>query len=122
MDIRPVNSTVPVVNTAGPVSEKSLLSKSEGLPGTASAPALVQQPASTSAAEEVDTALKKINEALQTQSPNLEFEIDESSDKAVVKVVDRLTNEVIRQMPSKEAIEISKAIDRMQGLLFKQQV
>ncbi|MFC6521248.1 flagellar protein FlaG [Undibacterium arcticum] len=38
----------------------------------------------------------------------------------MVKVVDQRTQEVIRQMPSPEALEIAKALDKMQGLLIRQ--
>ena len=37
----------------------------------------------------------------------------------IVKVVDRETREVLRQMPTQEALEIAKALDRTQGLLIK---
>jgi flagellar protein FlaG len=39
----------------------------------------------------------------------------------VVKVIDQQTKEVIRQVPTQEVLEISKAIDRAQGLLIRQQ-
>jgi flagellar protein FlaG len=35
-----------------------------------------------------------------------------------VKVVDASTNEVIRQIPSKEILQLDKDIDKMQGLLL----
>jgi flagellar protein FlaG len=35
-------------------------------------------------------------------------------------VVDKDTNEVIRQMPSREALEIAKALDKLQSLLARQ--
>jgi flagellar protein FlaG len=33
--------------------------------------------------------------------------------------MDSQSNEVIRQFPSKEAIEIARALDKLQGLLIK---
>lgn len=68
----------------------------------------------------VDEALKTINKTVQAMSPSLEFSIDNDSKRTVVKVVDMDTNEVIRQMPSVEALEIAKALDRLQGLLIRQ--
>jgi len=65
----------------------------------------------------VDDALQSINKHMQTQSPNLEFSVDEDSNRTIVKVMDRSTGEVIRQMPSAEAIEIARALDKLQGLL-----
>ena len=40
---------------------------------------------------------------------------------AVVKVIDKDSNKVIRQIPSEEVLQISKALDKLQGLLVKQQ-
>ncbi|HCY64611.1 MAG TPA: hypothetical protein DHV59_17665 [Oxalobacteraceae bacterium] len=82
---------------------------------------LVQQPASTTSPDQVKQALKDINTAMQSLSSNLEFSLDEESDQAIIKVVDSQTGDVIRQIPSKEALEISKALDKVQGLLVRQQ-
>jgi flagellar protein FlaG len=38
----------------------------------------------------------------------------------VVKVIDQNTQEVVRQIPSKEALEIAKSLDKMRGLLIRQ--
>lgn len=69
---------------------------------------------------EVYEALKTINKTVQAMAPSLEFSIDADSKRTVVKVVDMDTKEVIRQMPSVEALEIAKALDRLQGLLIRQ--
>lgn len=70
--------------------------------------------------EQLAQAVKSINTALQARSPELEFSVDSESDRTVVKVIDRDTKEVIRQMPSEEALEIAKALDRLQSLLIRQ--
>ncbi len=65
-------------------------------------------------------AVGHLNQALKTRDSGLEFSIDPDSNRTIVKVVDQETKELIRQMPSAEALEISKALDRMQGLLINQ--
>jgi flagellar protein FlaG len=89
-----------------------------------SAPALTSNPVQptepTTSASQLATALQSINKALQDLSPNLEFTVDADSNRTVVKVLDQQTKEVIRQMPSAEALEISKALDKLQGLLVRQ--
>jgi flagellar protein FlaG len=95
--------------------------KTEDRPAAASAasgkPAADAVPASRA---EVSDAVKKINEHMLSSAQGLEFSIDEESKHIVVKVVDVATREVVRQMPSKEALEIAKSIDRMRGLLINQ--
>jgi len=70
---------------------------------------------------ELDESLRNINKSMQALSQELEFSIDPDTDRTIVKVVDQRTKEVIRQMPSVEALEIAKALDRLQGLLIRQQ-
>lgn len=84
------------------------------------ADAAVQQPGPASDPAQVADALKSINKTIQALSPGLEFTLDNDSEQTIVKVVDTATREVIRQLPSKEALEIAKALDRVQGLLIRQ--
>ena len=82
--------------------------------------AQVQQPGSIPYSGQVKEAIENINKAVQTMAQDLEFSIDEDSDRTIVKIIDNQTKEVIRQVPSKEILEIAKALDKVQGLLIKQ--
>lgn len=68
----------------------------------------------------VRDAVKKLNETVAPALQTLQFEMDEDSDQLVVKVVDKESKEVIRQMPSEEALAFSKTIDKLQGLVIRQ--
>ncbi len=76
---------------------------------------------STDDVEKVAKAVSEINKTIKSLSGDLEFSLEEHSNKVIVKVVDQQTKEVIRQIPSEEALEISKSLDKLQGLLIKQQ-
>lgn len=67
-------------------------------------------------------AVGELNKSMKSSAAGVEFSIDADSNRTVVKVVDQQTKEVIRQMPSVEALQISKALDRMQGLLINHKV
>ena len=71
--------------------------------------------------EQVNQAVQNINKSLQSLHQDLEFSVDSDSKRTVVKVVDQKTKEVIRQIPSKETLEIAKALDTVKGLLITQQ-
>ena len=81
----------------------------------------IERNTETPALEKVKQAVQNINKSLQSMSRDLEFSVDSDSNRTIVKVVDSTTKEVIRQIPSQEAIEISKALDTVRGLLIKQQ-
>jgi flagellar protein FlaG len=77
--------------------------------------------ASTSTSrEELSAAVKKINESMPASAQSLEFSIDDDSKDIVVKVIDQSTKEVVRQIPSQEALDIAKSLDKMRGLLLRQ--
>lgn len=65
-------------------------------------------------------AVKKLNETVAPALQTVEFEIDEDTDKTVVKVIDKESKEVIRQMPNEEALAFSKTLDKLQGLVIRQ--
>ena len=76
--------------------------------------------APVTAPEGVKQAMQMISEAAQKFARNLQFSIDNATGKTVVKVVDALTGDTIRQIPSEEALDIARALDRTQGLLSRQ--
>lgn len=63
-------------------------------------------------------AIEAVNEMLDPMARGLQFSIDESTGKTVVKLVDKETNEVLREMPSREMLAIARALDRVHGLLI----
>jgi len=69
---------------------------------------------------EVKDAVAKLNDSLTSSAQDLQFSIDEDSKKTVVKLIDRTTHEVLRQMPTKEALEIAKSLDKAMGKLIDQ--
>ena len=119
MDIR-LSSTAPPA-TPAPL-DKTTPNVAAPVAIAAPAPAQVAsaEPEPQPGADQLSEALKSINSALQARSQDLEFSVDSDSDRTIVKVTDKNTHEVIRQMPTKEALEISKALDRLQSLLIKQ--
>ena len=61
-----------------------------------------------------------VRKAIEPVAQNLLFSIDDDTGRTIVKVVDAQTDEVIRQMPSEEVLAISKAIDKLKGVLIQQ--
>ena len=72
-------------------------------------------------AADMHNAVMNINRYLRDTDRSVQFTIDESTGKTVVRVVDASTHEVIRQMPSEETLAIARAISRMSGLLLNEQ-
>lgn len=65
--------------------------------------------------------LSQIKELTENGVYSVRFENDSESNKLVVKVVDRETDEVIRQIPSEELLNLTKRIDDLRGNLVHTQ-
>ncbi|TFW18628.1 flagellar protein FlaG, partial [Massilia arenosa] len=83
--------------------------------------AAVERPAQQQPSpQQVHEAVDKLNKSLKQSSSDLLFSVDSDTDKVIVKLVDQNTKEVIRQIPSPEALELAKSLDSAQGRLIKQ--
>lgn len=69
----------------------------------------------------LEQAVAKVSEELKAHDTNLKFEIDDSTDRVVVKVIEKDSGEVIRQFPPKEVLNLAKYFNSSKGLLLKEQ-
>jgi flagellar protein FlaG len=124
MDIRSVgNTTQPAPAFVDKkVADPSAAVHGESQPVIDAAVSAVSEAQSTPppTLDQVTQAINTINKAMSEMSPDLQFSIDEDSNRTIIKIVDQKTKEVLRQIPSAEALAIAKAIDQAQGLLIKQ--
>ncbi|WP_445179300.1 flagellar protein FlaG [Pseudomonas sp. McL0111] len=67
-------------------------------------------------------AVQEIEKFVQSIKRNLEFSIDEHSGKVIVKVIASETGEVVRQIPSAEAIKLAESLNNASHLLFNVKV
>ncbi len=72
----------------------------------------------TPSRKEVEDAVTKLNKSVQERAQSLVFAIDDDSHRTIVKVIDQHTKEVLRQIPTPEALEIAKSIDAFTGGLL----
>ena len=75
---------------------------------------------------EVENQVNGLNQLLEQMGQSITFGVDQNTNSTVVKVVDKNTNELIRQFPSEDALKLMKNLqeylDRVQqsGSLDKQ--
>ncbi|MBK4994442.1 flagellar protein FlaG [Pseudomonas sp. S37] len=72
--------------------------------------------------EKVKSAVSEIEKFLSSSRRNLEFSTDEESGKIVVRVIASETGELIRQLPSEEALRIAHSLSDVNSLLFDAKV
>lgn len=66
-------------------------------------------------------AVDKIEKVVNTYNRELKFSIDKDLGVSVVKVMDKDSGDVIRQIPSEDMLELAKGLDKLIGLFVKQE-
>jgi len=70
-------------------------------------------------AEEVAGAVSVIREFVQSVKRNLDFRLDDSSGRVVVSVTDSESGDVVRQIPSEDALKLAESLEEVRSLLFR---
>lgn len=68
--------------------------------------------------KELEAKISELNEAMVSRNQAVLFSTDAATGKDVVRVSNKSTGELIRQMPSVEALKAMQNIDQMMGLIF----
>ncbi|MCQ4326879.1 flagellar biosynthesis protein FlaG [Stutzerimonas stutzeri] len=71
--------------------------------------------------ESLGEAVSSIKDFVQSIRRDLNFDLDDSTGKMVVRVTDRATGEVVRQIPTEEALRLAENLEEARSLLFKAQ-
>ena len=70
-------------------------------------------------ADQVSRAVETLNELVQNQRRSLHFSVDEDTGRTVIRVVDPETDEVIRQIPAEEVLNLAQRLDGAGGVLLQ---
>jgi len=71
-------------------------------------------------AEEVAQEVAQgLNDLVHELHRELRFSVDQDSGETVIKVVDRETEEVVRQIPSEEVVALRKRLEEAAGVIFQ---
>lgn len=106
------------VNTAQAVSVRwsNIAQKMQPVAETESA---VKASAIAENEEDIAKTVDEFNDRLQEASNStVKFQIDSESGDVIVQVVDRNTEEVVRQIPPEEIVALKERLAEMRGLLF----
>ncbi|MGG5290909.1 flagellar protein FlaG [Pseudomonas shirazensis] len=117
-----LNQSYPAARPVEQVVDKPVSDKAVAGLADASRVSDVKEPSAVIDAEQVRNAVSEIEKFLSTSRRNLEFSTDEDSGKIVVKVIASETGELIRQLPSEEALRIASSLSDVNSLLFDAKV
>ncbi|RJQ46666.1 MAG: flagellar protein FlaG [Gammaproteobacteria bacterium] len=83
-------------------------------PPAAAAPVVAVQ-------EEIADAVSSLNDYVQNLRRDLHFTVDEDTGRTVIKVIDSETDEVIRQIPVEEALNLARYLEHNQAAMLQAQ-
>lgn len=68
--------------------------------------------------EETKEIVKSLNGHMNLLQTTLNFRISEETDQIIVRVVNRETNELIRQIPPEELVTLQAKMEELTGIIF----
>ena len=80
----------------------------------------ISTPAPTPTKETLEQAAARVKEVLRGTTSRLEIEIDSDSHKAVIKILNGESGEIIRQIPAQELLDLAKHLGEPKGLLVRE--
>ncbi|TXR53249.1 flagellar protein FlaG [Reinekea thalattae] len=66
--------------------------------------------------EQLAAAVAKLNDYVQSHERKLDFQMDQDSGETVVTVYDANSEEVIRQIPNEEALELAQRLNQQEPI------
>jgi flagellar protein FlaG len=72
--------------------------------------------------EEVRESVKDVNEIVDQVKEGLSFQIHEDTEELMVQVIDVNTDEVIKELPPEEMLDLKARIHEMVGILIDEKV
>ena len=70
--------------------------------------------------ENLREAIKRLNEMMRESSRDLNFSMDEATDRVVITVKNASTGEVVRQIPDATLLRVAHNIENLKGVLHNQ--
>lgn len=71
---------------------------------------------------DVKAAISKIEKFIAPATRDITFSVDSDTGINLIKIIDRSSNQVIRQIPTEEVLNIARALDNLQGLLVREKI
>ncbi|MCB1774598.1 MAG: flagellar protein FlaG [Gammaproteobacteria bacterium] len=78
-----------------------------------------QQDQQEKESEPLEEVVSDLNNLVRELHRELQFSVDEDSGETVIKVIDKETDEIVRQIPSEEIMELRRRLQQATGVIFR---
>jgi len=76
------------------------------------------QPGQMMTTAELEEMMGEMQDRLDMMGTNLQFAMDREAESIVVRITDKASGEIIRQIPSEDVVRLRKKLEELTGLLF----
>ncbi|MDH0141536.1 flagellar protein FlaG [Aquipseudomonas alcaligenes] len=121
MDVGSIKNSLNTGVAAGrpAAAGESVVSAVEAKKGDERADRAAAGDAASISREQIESAVSTIQEFVQSVRRSINFSLEDGSGRVVVKVTDADSGNVIRQIPSEEALQLAESLEEVRSLLFK---
>ena len=112
--IKAVLPTAVQSSPTAPVGRTPEAERTKGSPGSAEQVKQAEQNQPP-----LDDVVSELNNLVRELHRELQFSVDDKSGETVIKVVDRETDEVVRQIPSEDVVRLRQRLQEAAGVIFQ---
>src|SRR6056297_970104 len=69
--------------------------------------------------DDMANLMDKVQKYVESFNTRLSFSVDKESQRPIIYVIDKETNEVIRQIPPKKMLKLIKNLEEIRGLIYQ---
>ena len=113
MNIGSVTNRQPSVEVRARSAEPARSGETPEVQPNPAAPADPKQKPAELSQDAIKARAEQVSKQATVNGRSLSFTIDDSIGRTVVKVIDRETDEVIRQIPSEELVRVARAVNAL---------
>ena len=118
MSAQPVASTAPSSGAKVVASAATAPVPSAATPQEVQAPPPVAKIDPAEMQKKLEEAVARLNEQMEANGRKLGFSLDDRLNKQIVRVMNKETGEVVRQIPNEVVIRVANSIEDLKGVLF----
>ena len=108
---------VSTVSTSAQIERQVATSVEQDATGAYNGNDEAQAAAAQQNAQRIESAVKRANNTMRMTKTSCQFQYHEETNRVSIKVIDKDTEEVIREIPSEEALELIQRMWEMAGIL-----
>jgi len=96
----------------------------EAAPASAPAPAPVKAPRvdPQDLHRQLEEAVSVLNKQMERTGVSLGFSVDKALGRSIVKVVNKESGDLVRQIPSEDVVRVAHSIESLKGILYNKSI